>query len=167
MAWHKFLCPKCQKEVSVPRQAIGKQGKCLCGGVVLVPTPEQDTAFRRLLEQKRQAEFEERRRQAETEQRRKDEERIRQKQARAREADERRQQQEAARARQEAERAQRAVQAEERRRDDGRRYLAALKSSSIDLQWTYSAPRGREPASKKRESEMLHSSLIRSLASNG
>ena len=63
MALHKFLCPQCHEEVSVPREAIGQRGKCcMCGEVILVPSPENDKLFRQRLVDEQRAKIEEQRR---------------------------------------------------------------------------------------------------------
>ncbi|KKU14090.1 MAG: hypothetical protein UX17_C0002G0023 [Parcubacteria group bacterium GW2011_GWC2_45_7] len=49
-----------------------------------------------------------------------------------------------------------------RRQEDGKRYLAALKASSIDLHWSDYASKDREPATK-REVEVIYGSFIGSL----
>ncbi len=75
MALHKFLCPQCREEVSVPREAIGQRGKCcMCGEMVLVPSPEKDKAFRQRLVDEQHAKLEEKRRQDEAKRMREDEE---------------------------------------------------------------------------------------------
>jgi len=52
-----------------------------------------------------------------------------------------------------------------RRREDGMRYLAALKASSIDLSWSDYNSKKREPANTK-ETEVLYSALMESINSS-
>jgi len=53
-------------------------------------------------------------------------------------------------------------EAKQKRIEDGMRYLAALKTSSIDLGWSNYSSEKREPATE-REVEVLYSSLMKSL----
>ncbi|MDD5679953.1 MAG: hypothetical protein PHI59_01780 [Candidatus Omnitrophica bacterium] len=54
-------------------------------------------------------------------------------------------------------------EAKRRRKEDGMRYLAALKAASIDLHWSDYSSAKRKPATA-RETEALYSSLIKSLS---
>jgi hypothetical protein len=56
-------------------------------------------------------------------------------------------------------------EAKKRRREDGMRYLAALKASSIDLSWSDYISQKRQPATEK-EVDVLYSSLMQSLGVN-
>lgn len=52
---------------------------------------------------------------------------------------------------------------QKQRKEDGMRYLAALKASSFDLSWSNYTSKNREPATEK-EIEVLYPALMKSLA---
>jgi hypothetical protein len=56
-------------------------------------------------------------------------------------------------------------EAKKRRREDGMRYLAALKASSVDLSWSDYISQKRQPATEK-EVDVLYSSLMQGLGIN-
>jgi hypothetical protein len=56
-------------------------------------------------------------------------------------------------------------EAKKRRREDGIRYLAALKASSVDLNWSDYTSQKREPATEK-EVDVLYPSLMQGLGVN-
>ena len=47
MQYHSFLCQSCNQEISVPPAAIGKSATCPCGAIIVVPTTEDDLAYRK------------------------------------------------------------------------------------------------------------------------
>ncbi len=76
MASHKFMCPQCHEEVTVPREAIGQRAKCcMCGEMVLVPSPEKDKAFRKRISEEQRTELDAKLRQDEEKRLREEEER--------------------------------------------------------------------------------------------
>ena len=73
MAWHRVTCRSCGKEASVPAKAIGRKATCVfCGEVMVVPTAQEEAAYRASLEKEREAEAEAERRRAEEERLRKE-----------------------------------------------------------------------------------------------
>jgi hypothetical protein len=137
MAWHKFLCPSCYKEVGISAEGIGKVSKCsLCGVAFTVPTREQDASLREKLKRKAETEGEEKRRRKEAEQIRKEEERRQEEAERISQREEKLRPEELERTKREFRREAEAAEAERIRPLDAQRQTvsaAAMRRLSIGL----------------------------------
>ncbi len=115
MSQHKFLCKNCRKVISVSAKAIGQRANCcLCGFQQVVPTADDDAAFRASLDRALAALMVERRRRDEAERIRKEEEKRRLAKESARQREEERRRQEEQKRRCDEEKA--AAKAEEAKR---------------------------------------------------
>jgi len=129
VAWHKFLCPNCYKEVVISVEAVGKVSKCnLCGVSFTVPTSAQDASLREKLKRHGEAEAEEKRRRKEAEKTRKEEEPRQAEAHRIRQKEEKLCLQEEERKREEAERRKRLEEQQQADAARDEKMLAPIKA---------------------------------------